>query len=77
MGSVKKVVSSAVNAVTLGAVDLEKKKSPKVRADASDLQDEAKKTAAQRRALFATEGDILGEEVEGVGKKKRGTILGN
>ena len=41
----------------------------------SELQSEADKTAKQRQALFATEGGILGEEVEGVGKKKRGTII--
>ena len=43
----------------------------------ASLQKEARDTSKQRQALFATEGGILGEEVEGVGRKKRGTILGN
>lgn len=76
MGSVKKAVSSAVSAVSLGTIDLNKKPK-KVSAYTGDLQEDAKKTATQRKALFMTEGDILGEEVESVGKKKRGTILGN
>lgn len=75
MGSVKKVVSSAVSAVSLGTVNLNKQK--KVSGYTGDLQQEARKTAAQRKNLLMTGGGILGEEVESVGKKKRGTILGN
>lgn len=43
----------------------------------AELEKQANKTSKQRQALFMTEGGILGEEVEGVGRKKRGTILGN
>lgn len=41
-----------------------------------ELKTEADDTAKRRVALFATQGDELGEEVFGVGKKKRG-LLGN
>lgn len=84
MGSFKKALGNIMRAsaafATGGASELIKEKKPKVAgvaADTGDLQEEAKQTAKQRQALFMTEGGILGEEVEGVGKKKRGTILGN
>ena len=81
MGSFKKALGNIMRAsaafATGGASELIKEKKPKVAADTGDLQEEAKQTAKQRQALFMTEGGILGEEVEGVAKKKRGTILGN
>ena len=54
-------------------------KTPKVSntSQVEELKEQADKTSKQRQALFMTEGGILGEEVESVGKKKRGTILGN
>ena len=84
MGSISKAFKGLVTAMTLGTVDLNKQKSVSsgkaqaiAAAQAASLQKEARDTSRQRQALFATEGGILGEEVEGVGRKKRGTILGN
>lgn len=77
MGSAKKIVSSAVHAVSLGTIDLNKKKKSAGSSSAvSELQQEANQTAKQRRALFMTEGEALGDEVFDVNRKKRG-ILGN
>lgn len=42
----------------------------------AELKTEADDTAKRRVALFATQGDELGEEVFSVGKKRRG-LLGN
>ena len=82
MGKVLRAVTAvgtfgASEALGLGEAVEGKKKKVSSRGAVSELQSEADKTAKQRQALFATEGGILGEEVESVGKKKRGTILGN
>ena len=72
-----KVIKSAVHAVSLGTIDLDKKKKVSASGAVSELQSDAEKLLRQRKALYATEGGVLGEEVEGIGKKKRGSIFGN
>lgn len=72
-----KVIKSAINAVSLGTIDLDKKKKVSASGAVSELQSDAEKLLKQRKALYMTEGGILGEEVEGIGKKKRGSIFGN
>lgn len=88
MGSVTKAIKKIASFTLAGAatkalIGEDKKKSSVNKAmlaqglATASLQKEARDTSKQRQALFATEGGILGEEVEGVGRKKRGTILGN
>lgn len=88
-GDVKGATDSLVRGVTAGTVGLTNGsvvnasdlmgKTPKLKdaGNQTELEKQADKTSRQRQALFMTEGDILGEEVESVGKKKRGNILGN
>lgn len=88
-GDIKGIADSALRVGSFGTVGIEKGgianaktlmgKTPKITdtGNQAELEKQADKTSKQRQALFMTEGDILGEEVEGVGKKKRGNILGN
>lgn len=84
-GDVKKAADYALRGTTGGMVGLNKGSvlnlSPDIKgvdgkASSEALRQEAEDTAKRRVALFATQGDELGEEVFGVGKKKRG-LLGN
>lgn len=73
VGSVK----SAVTAASLGTIDMtkEKKKASTIAAAAlaSDMATDIKK----RKALYGTQGGVLGQEVEEVGNSSRGNIFGN
>lgn len=88
MGSVSKVVSAGLSAMTFGssnALGINKMvegvldpKMPKVATTAAaDLATEKEETAKRRKALLETSGGILGEEVESVGGVGRGTLFGN
>lgn len=53
-------------------------KSPEVQTSAvQDIEEEQKKAKKGRSALFATEGGILGQEVQAGQITKRDTIFGN
>lgn len=76
MGSVGKVIGDAVSAVTLGTVDLKKK--PKVKTDAAaQLEQDKTDNSKKRKALYSTQGGVLGEEVTQVGNTNRGNLFGN
>ena len=83
-GDVKKAADYALRGSTAGMVGLNKGSLVNLGGTApaasgvatKELKTEADDTAKRRVALFATQGDELGEEVLGVGKKKRG-LLGN
>lgn len=85
LGSVVKSVTKAVTSVVGGASGIATGlianellgKKPKVKADTSALRAEAAATANQRKNMFMTDYGVLGEEVDEVGKKKRGSIFGN
>lgn len=73
MGS---VIKSAVHAITLGTVDLNKgKKASGAQAEA--LEEEKKDSTRKRKALYGTSGGVLGQEVDQVAKDYRGNIFGN
>lgn len=73
MGSVLK---SAVHAITLGTVNLNKEKKASG-AQATALEEEKKDSIRKRKALYGTKGGVLGQEVQGIGQDERGSIFGN
>lgn len=77
--SFKKLTRALIAYSTFGLSEVGSKKNAKVDASGAimELQKEKAENARKRQALFETEGGVLGEEVESIGKKKRGTILGN
>nr|DAI59771.1 MAG TPA: hypothetical protein [Caudoviricetes sp.] len=76
MGSVGKVLSDAVSAVTLGTVDLNK--NPKVKTNAAaQLEQDRTDNSKKRKALYGTQGGVLGQEVTQVGNTNRGNLFGN
>ena len=84
-GNIKGIADSAARIASLGTLGVNKGSvlnvSPDIKGvdgktSSEALRQEADDTARRRVALFSTQGDELGEEVFGVGKKKRG-LLGN
>lgn len=76
MGSVAKIFGSAVNALTLGTVDLNK--DPKVKTGAAaQLEQDKTDNSKKRKALYSTQGGVLGQEVTQVGNTNRGNLFGN
>ena len=71
-----KWVNSVVLAVTLGMVDMNKDKKASG-AQASSLEDDKKNDTKKRKALYGTQGGVLGQEVNQVGYSNRGNIFGN
>lgn len=76
MGSVGKVLGDAVSAVSLGTVDLNK--NPKVKTNAAaQLEQDRTDNSKKRKALYSTQGGVLGQEVTQVGNTNRGNLFGN
>ena len=76
MGSVGKVLGDAVSAVSLGTVDLNK--NPKVKTNAAaQLEQDRTDNSKKRKALYSTQGGVLGQEVKQVGNTNRGNLFGN
>ena len=73
MGS---VIKSAVHAITLGTVNLNKEKKASG-AQATALEEEKKNSTRKRKALYGTQGGVLGQEVNQVDQNNRGSIFGN
>jgi hypothetical protein len=71
-----KWVNSVVHAVTVGLVDLNKDKKASG-APATALEEEKKNSTRKRKALYGTQGGVLGQEVNQVGLNSRGNIFGN
>lgn len=71
-----KWVNSVVHAVTVGLVDLNKDKKASG-AQATALEEEKKNSTRKRKALYGTQGGVLGQEVGQVGQDNRGNIFGN
>lgn len=72
-----KVFKSAVTAISLGTIDLVgdgKKASSNA---ATQLEEDKKKDIKKRKALYGTQGGVLGQEVEQVGGSNRANIFGN
>ena len=75
MGSVFKSVGKLVGGV-LDAVGIAD--TPKVDTSAAEqVAEERKSSAKKRKALYATEGGVLGQEVNQVGESSRGNLFGN
>ena len=72
-----KVFKSAVTAVTLGTVDLVGNPKKASGAQATALEEEKKVDMKKRKALYNTQGGVLGQEVMNVGRNNRGNIFGN
>lgn len=72
-----KVFKSAVTAVTLGTVDLVGNPKKASGAQATALEEEKKVDMRKRKALYNTQGGVLGQEVSQVGRNNRGNIFGN
>lgn len=69
-------VGDLISGITLGAVDLNKE--PKVKTTAAEQVAEDKKSnAKKRKALYSTQGGVLGQDVEQVGVDSRGNLFGN
>lgn len=69
---------SAVTGLSLGTVDLTSEK-PKTSSEAIvQLEEEKKADTKKRKALYATRGGVLGQEVNNIGEtSNRGNIFGN
>lgn len=71
-----KWLGSVASAITLGLVDLNKEKKASG-AQATALEEEKKNSTRKRKALYGTQGGVLGQEVNQVGPNNRGSIFGN
>lgn len=71
-----KWLGSVASAITLGLVDLNKEKKASG-AQATALEEEKKNSTRKRKALYGTQGGVLGQEVNQVGTNNRGNIFGN
>ena len=69
-------VNSLVHTVTAGLVDLNKEKKASG-AQATALEEEKKNNTRKRKALYGTQGGVLGQEVNQVDQNNRGSIFGN
>lgn len=73
-------IGDLVNGITLGLADKVglTGDAPKVETTAAEqVADDKKKNANKRRALYATKGGALGQEVNQVGESSRGNLFGN
>lgn len=67
-----------VNGITLGLADNLFGGDPKADTSAAEqVAEDKKKNANKRRALYATKGGALGQEVNQVGESSRGNLFGN
>ena len=71
-----KWLGSVASAITLGLVDLNKEKKASG-AQAAALEEEKKNNTRKRKALYGTQGGVLGQEVNQVDQNNRGSIFGN
>jgi hypothetical protein len=71
-----KWVGSLVHTITAGLVDLNKEKKASG-AQSTALEEEKKNSTRKRKALYGTQGGVLGQEVNQVGPNNRGSIFGN
>jgi hypothetical protein len=69
-------VGNLINGISLGLIDTNKSKKASGGAAAS-LEEEKKDSAKKRKALYGTQGGVLGQEVNQVGQSYRGNIFGN
>ena len=75
MGSVG-FLGDLISGITLGAVDL--RKDPKVKTGAAaQLEQDKTDNSKKRKALYSTQGGVLGQEVTQVGSTNRGNLFGN
>ena len=72
-----KVIKSAVTAMSLGTIDLVGDPKKASGAQAAALEEEKKVDMRKRKALYNTQGGVLGQEVNQVGLNNRGNIFGN
>lgn len=84
MGSIGKAVRGALAIASFGTSELlgiGKAIDPKLKkagnAAAVDLAAEKAESSKKRRALYATSGGVLGQEVSQVGNDDRGSLFGN
>ena len=71
-----KWLGSVASAITLGLVDPNKEKKASG-AQAASLEEEKKNNTRKRKALYGTQGGVLGQEVNQVDQSNRGSIFGN
>ena len=72
-----KVIKSAITAMTLGTIDLVGDPKKASGAQAASLEEEKKVDMRKRKALYNTQGGVLGQEVNQVVQNNRGNIFGN
>ena len=79
MGSVVKSVFKGVSKIFGGALDsLGLVDEPEVKTTAVEqVAEDKKKSAKKRKALYSTQGGVLGQEVNQVGESSRGNLFGN
>lgn len=71
-------LGDVANVFTLGLSDKLLGDDPKVDTSAAEqVAEDKKKNANKRRALYATKGGALGQEVNQVGESSRGNLFGN
>lgn len=73
-------IGDALNFATLGLTDALGLTGDNIKADntaAAQLQEDRKRKANRRKALYSTAGGSRGEEVFGVGNNGRGNVFGN
>ncbi len=83
MGNTFKKIAGFAFALPTGGASLawamqKKPKMPQVStAAAQDLTEEKADSSKKRKALYATKGGVLGQEVSQVGNADRGSLFGN
>lgn len=79
MGSINKLLKNWTIAGWMGAFDEPKTPSTTAAATSAnqELAQEKEDTSKKRKALYETQGGVLGQEVSSVGNSKRGSIFGN
>lgn len=82
MGSTFKKIASIALAFPTGGASLawgSSNKAPEVKEVpiATQVAEDKKKNANKRKALYATQGGVLGQEVNQVGGENRGNLFGN
>lgn len=69
-------VGDLVSGITLGSVNLNKDPKAKTNA-AAQLEQDKTDNSKKRKALYSTQGGVLGQEVTQVGNTNRGNLFGN
>jgi len=84
MGGLSKIARAGLAMMSFGTSELVglgkaiDPKDPKASvAAAAGLAEDKKSDAKKRKALYSTQGGVLGQEVQQVGKDSRGNIFGN